>query len=224
MISECCDQYLGNQNFLLWSFSYQIGSFLATAWSLFLISLCPKRSPEIVSLTVLSTCFRFVTLSTLSIIIFSSDVLMKKNIIPLRVKKILFWQVANYRQLLHNFRAKCAVICPEGTWSSHEGKWPHVSWKKLKSRNMWQLGCLKYHKSLSLFCFLISNRTAKKVKHLQRKVLKSKFYCQSSYCQMVTNSLVKHLKCCCIKNVEIIFKGTTVRKSGINRQGKARAG
>lgn len=54
-------------------------------------------------------------MSALSIIIFAGDVLVKKNIIPLRVKKILFRQVANYRQLLHNFRVNRAVICPEGT-------------------------------------------------------------------------------------------------------------
>lgn len=142
MISECCDQYLGNQYFTSWSLSYQIGSLPATAWFLFPVSLCPEYILNVMSITVLSMCYRFVTFSALSIIIFAKDVLVKKNIIPLRVKKILFWQVANYRQLLHNFRVKWAVICPEGTWSSHEGKWPHVSWKELKSKNLWQLGCL----------------------------------------------------------------------------------
>ena len=139
---------MGNQHFPLWSLSYQIGSLLAIAWFLFPVSLCPNYILKVVSITVLSMGNRFVTLSALPIIIGARDVLVKKNIIPLRVKKILFWQVANYRQLMHNFRVKWAVICPEGTWSSHEGKWPHVSWKKLKSKSLWQLGCLKYHKSL----------------------------------------------------------------------------
>lgn len=151
MISECCDQYLGNQLFPLWSLSYQAGSLLSTTWFLFPASFCPNSILEVMSITILSRCYRSVTVSALSIIIFAGNAVAEKNIILLGVKKILFWQVANYRQLLHNFRAKWAVICPEGTWSSHEGKWPHVSWKKLKSKNQWQLGCLKCHKSLLLF-------------------------------------------------------------------------
>lgn len=107
--------------------------FSRLALSQIFLKLCQSRF-----VNVLKVCYIFL----LSIIIFARDVLVKKNIIPLRVKKILFWEVANYRQLLHNFRAKWAVICPEGTWSSHEGKWPHVSWKKLKCKNRWQLGCL----------------------------------------------------------------------------------
>lgn len=41
---------------------------------------------------------------------------------------------------------------------------------------------------------------------------------------MLTNSLANGLKYCCIKRVEIIFKGMTVRKSGANGEGKAVAG
>lgn len=48
----------------------------------------------------------FITLSALAIMIFARDVSVKKNIISLTVKKILFRQVANYRQFLHNFREK----------------------------------------------------------------------------------------------------------------------
>lgn len=50
----------------------------------------------------------------------------RRKIYPLRVTKILFWQVTNCRLLLHNFRKKWEIICPEGTWSSQEGIWPHT--------------------------------------------------------------------------------------------------
>lgn len=40
---------------------------------------------------------------------------------------------------------------------------------------------------------------------------------------MLTNRLVKRLKCC-IKKVEIIFKDMIIRESGINGEGKAVVG
>lgn len=131
MISECGDQYLGKLNFISWSLPHQIGSLLATAWFIF---------PFLLSLNIfLKLCQSFFCPKVTGLLYFLFCPLLyfpgfsvEKNIISLRVKKILFWQVANYRQSLHNFRAKWAVLCPEGTWSSHEGKWPHVSWKKLE--------------------------------------------------------------------------------------------
>lgn len=49
-----------------------------------------------------------------------------RKIYPLRVMKILFWQVTNCGLVLHSFRKKWGIICPEGTWSSQEGIWPRT--------------------------------------------------------------------------------------------------
>lgn len=125
MISECSDQYLDNPHVTSWSLPHQIASSLDTVWFHFCFLFAQNMLLKL-SLTVSSTHYGFVAFPFLSIIIFAKYDLVEKNICPWSYENIIL-QVTNYRLLLPNFWEKWEVICPEGTWSSHEGIWPHVS-------------------------------------------------------------------------------------------------